>query len=65
MYIILEGKVEVSSSSRSKTMGILRVFGQLEMVFDLGDRKEKVVCLTDCKLMRISESSLMKIFNGK
>ena len=65
MYIVLEGKVEVSSSSRTKTMGILRVFGQLEMVFDLSDRKEKVVCLTDCKFMRISESSIMKIFNGK
>ena len=38
--------MDVSSPiTKNKKMGILRIFGQLEIVFELSKRQEKVMCL--------------------
>jgi CRP-like cAMP-binding protein len=46
-------------------MGMLRMFGQTELLFGLGGRREKVICVTDCRLMRIKEQALLRIFSHK
>jgi hypothetical protein len=54
LYIILEGTVLVSSQHcGSKRLGILRLFGQTEVLFGLDDRRESAVSQTECRLMRI------------
>lgn len=62
--MVLEGSFSCTSEeSMKKQLGILRIFGQTEILFGLEGRKEAVVALEESKVMRIKESAILKIFN--
>lgn len=43
-------------------MGVLRVFGQTEILFGLEKRRERVVAVEGCKVMRIKEGAVRRNF---
>jgi len=55
LYVVLEGNITIGGKEKSKNrkLGILRIFGELEIVFELGVRQQKAYCNTSCKLMKI------------
>jgi hypothetical protein len=63
--VVLEGSFSVSEECTNRKLGLLRIFGQTEILFGLEGRKESVVALEESKVMRIKETAILKIFNKR